>query len=237
MGVDYSTLKVHAVYTSATGTLSPSMPFRAGRGCPMDATWPGHVWQPWNGVTPRRDGGPNYIGNTMLPANPPLAPRPASVEPAAADLAWVSAAPAFPWKPAPIDLSTRTTGTQTDLVLGVGDLRPFFVATPEPLAPRMLQTNRALERRAERHRYHRHSERPYDAALRPQHAVRPRVTNAATANDAAGLRQPPLNPTLPYVAPQAGVSAQGLTPLSHLEAMYPALSPQVARDYPARWFS
>lgn len=235
MDVDLSTPKGHAVYTPPTATPSPSL-LRAGAGCPMDAAWPARVWQPWNGVHARRDGGPNYIGNTRLPANAPMAPRPASVEAVDTDLAWASAGPAFPWRPVPIDLSTRSTGTQTDLVLGAADLRPFFAAAPEAPAQRMLQKTRAPDGMAGRTRYQRYPERPYDVLLRPQRAVRPSARSAASGNTAAALQQPALNLTQPCVAPRTTVSAQGLTPLSQLEAMYPALSPQTARDYPARWF-
>jgi hypothetical protein len=227
MGVDHSTPKVHAMYIPPAGNASPSLPARAGPSRRRHAVSPTNVWQPWNGQDPRRDVSPNYIGNTLLRAN--RVPVPQS-----------GARPEFPWKPVLVDLTrcadTRTIGTQTDLVLGTAALGPFPAVAPEQLALRLLHKNIALENVVRRVRFQRHLERPYDVGMRPQRAVRPTATSTAASEGAPALYHPPLDLPLPSVAPQTAAPAQGMTPLSHLEAMYPALSPHTARDYPARWF-
>ncbi|WP_421567771.1 hypothetical protein [Stenotrophomonas sp. PD6] len=185
------------------------------------------VWQPWNGQALRRDAGPNYIGNTLLPASRVAVPQ-------------SGAQPDFPWKPVLVDLTrcadTRTIGTQTDLVLGTAELGPFPAVAPQPLALRLLHRNRALENVVQRVRYPRHAERPYDAAPRPLRAVRSMVASTASPDGVPALPLPPLTRAPPYAVPQVTPPAQGMTPLFQLEAMYPALSPQVARYYPERWF-
>ncbi|MGH8039759.1 MAG: hypothetical protein ACREPD_18650 [Stenotrophomonas sp.] len=227
MGIDHSTPKVHAVYIPPAESPSPSLPSRVGPSRRRHAVPAADVWQPWNGQELRRDVAPNYIGNTLLRANLVSVPRSGHL-------------PDFPWKPVLVDLTTsadtRSIGTQTDLVLGAAEPGPFPAVSPEQLALSLLQKNRALQNVVGRPRYRWYPELPYAAAARPRRAVRPMATSTASADRAAALPQQPLNLTQPAVAPQAAAPVQGMTPLFQLEAMYPALSPQLARYYPERWF-